>query len=342
MLGALAISFLAAAARRRTSAQLQQMPRCTFLYDILRLKLIHETNLDALCELVDILKIEVIGEQLTILLLKSLTRPSQIANYFPLDEDLNYHAKLEQSTVTKSDPSSYDEFKDDGYKSDEDNGLNGLMVQILIVTTYCHLQSMVHRDLARVAAENAMGNLSFLLLTLSKTLTYNNSKYILRVLIGNLFEYDSEHNILLQSSPEDAVNNVIVRCKVLDLLEIMQFRSPDTIYREHNILPQSSPEDAVNNAIVRCKVLDMPEIMQFRSPDTSIKHLEVLFDKKFGPVVWILKKWTKIKEKRNKAEHGNGNSAQEPEVSSKGHQSQMVNPWSTHKKTKPSKYPNNP
>ncbi|KAL4561539.1 hypothetical protein LXL04_033706 [Taraxacum kok-saghyz] len=38
---------------------------CTFLYDTLRPKLIHETNLDGLCELVDILKIEVIGEHLS-------------------------------------------------------------------------------------------------------------------------------------------------------------------------------------------------------------------------------------------------------------------------------------
>ncbi|KAL4557910.1 hypothetical protein LXL04_036104 [Taraxacum kok-saghyz] len=40
-------------------------PLCTFLYDTLRPKLIHETNLDGLCELVDILKIEVIGEHLS-------------------------------------------------------------------------------------------------------------------------------------------------------------------------------------------------------------------------------------------------------------------------------------
>jgi hypothetical protein len=34
------------------------------LYDTLRPKLIHETNIDFLCELVDILKVEVLGEQL--------------------------------------------------------------------------------------------------------------------------------------------------------------------------------------------------------------------------------------------------------------------------------------
>ncbi|XP_020531892.1 conserved oligomeric Golgi complex subunit 3 isoform X1 [Amborella trichopoda] len=39
-------------------------PLCTYLYDILRPKLIHELNLDFLCELIDILKVEVLGEQL--------------------------------------------------------------------------------------------------------------------------------------------------------------------------------------------------------------------------------------------------------------------------------------
>nr|GEU61323.1 conserved oligomeric Golgi complex subunit 3 isoform X1 [Tanacetum cinerariifolium] len=110
-------------------------PLCTFLYDILRPKLIHETNLDVLCELVDILKIEVIGEQLS-RRSESLAgiRPTldriladiherltfrarthirdEIANYLPLDEDLNYPAKLEQSAETKSDPSSLDQSPD--------------------------------------------------------------------------------------------------------------------------------------------------------------------------------------------------------------------------------------
>lgn len=35
------------------------------MYDTLRPKLIHEINLDVLCELVDILKVEVLGEQLS-------------------------------------------------------------------------------------------------------------------------------------------------------------------------------------------------------------------------------------------------------------------------------------
>lgn len=110
-------------------------PLCTYLYDTLRPKLIHETNLDVLCELVDILKIEVIGEQLS-RRSESLAgiRPTldriladiherltfrarthirdEIANYLPLDEDLDYPGKLEQSAETKSDPSSLDQSSD--------------------------------------------------------------------------------------------------------------------------------------------------------------------------------------------------------------------------------------
>ncbi|MBA0777647.1 hypothetical protein Gotri_005643, partial [Gossypium trilobum] len=40
-------------------------PLSTYLYDTLRPRLIHETNVDFLCELVDILKVEVLGEQLS-------------------------------------------------------------------------------------------------------------------------------------------------------------------------------------------------------------------------------------------------------------------------------------
>ncbi|KAG9158811.1 hypothetical protein Leryth_013698 [Lithospermum erythrorhizon] len=94
-------------------------PLCTYLYDTLRPKLIHETNLDVLCDLVDILKVEVLGEQGTrneeqlAGLRPTLDRiladvherltfrartyiRDEIANYLPLDEDLNYPAKLEQ------------------------------------------------------------------------------------------------------------------------------------------------------------------------------------------------------------------------------------------------------
>ncbi|KAL6010558.1 Golgi transport complex subunit 3 [Asimina triloba] len=103
-------------------------PLCTYLYDTLRPKLIHEANLDILCELVDILKVEVLGEQLS-RRGESLAglRPTlqriladvherltfrartyirdevvDIANYFPVDEDLEYPAKLERSTETTS------------------------------------------------------------------------------------------------------------------------------------------------------------------------------------------------------------------------------------------------
>ncbi|XP_056176862.1 conserved oligomeric Golgi complex subunit 3 isoform X2 [Syzygium oleosum] len=40
-------------------------PLSTYLYDTLRPRLIHQTNIDLLCELVDILKVEVLGEQIS-------------------------------------------------------------------------------------------------------------------------------------------------------------------------------------------------------------------------------------------------------------------------------------
>ncbi|CAN1761345.1 Conserved oligomeric Golgi complex subunit 3 [Linum perenne] len=107
-------------------------PLATYLYDTLRPKLIHETSVDLLCELVDILKVEVLGDQLS-RRSESLAglRPTleriladvherltfrarthirdEIANYIPSDEDLNYPAKLEQTTETKSEASSVDE-----------------------------------------------------------------------------------------------------------------------------------------------------------------------------------------------------------------------------------------
>ncbi|KAH9804871.1 Conserved oligomeric Golgi complex subunit 3 [Citrus sinensis] len=110
-------------------------PLSTFLYDILRPKLIHETNVDLLCELVDILKVEVLGEQLS-RRSESLAglRPTleriladvherltfrarthirdEIANYIPSDEDLNYPSKLEQSAGTKLETTSADENPD--------------------------------------------------------------------------------------------------------------------------------------------------------------------------------------------------------------------------------------
>lgn len=95
-------------------------PLCTYLYDTLRPKLIHETNLDFLCELVDIFNVEVLGDQLSRrneslaglrptlnriladvherLTFRARTHiRDEIANYIPLDEDLDYPAKLEQS-----------------------------------------------------------------------------------------------------------------------------------------------------------------------------------------------------------------------------------------------------
>ena len=45
--------------------QISSFYRCNYLYDTLRPKFIHEANLDCLCELVDILKVEVLGEQLS-------------------------------------------------------------------------------------------------------------------------------------------------------------------------------------------------------------------------------------------------------------------------------------
>ncbi|XP_038990079.1 conserved oligomeric Golgi complex subunit 3 [Phoenix dactylifera] len=101
-------------------------PMCTYLYDTLRPKLIHEANLDSLCELVDILKIEVLGEQLSRRgeslagLRPTLQRiladiherltfcarthiREEIANYRPSDVDLDYPAKLERSIETTSD-----------------------------------------------------------------------------------------------------------------------------------------------------------------------------------------------------------------------------------------------
>ncbi|XP_047965809.1 conserved oligomeric Golgi complex subunit 3 [Salvia hispanica] len=104
-------------------------PLCTYLYDTLRPKLIHEANLDILCELVDILKVEVLAEQVSRrgeslaglrptleriladvherLTFRARTHiHDEIANYLPTDEDLDYPSKLGQSAETKSETSS--------------------------------------------------------------------------------------------------------------------------------------------------------------------------------------------------------------------------------------------
>lgn len=101
-------------------------PLCTILYDILRPKLIHEADLELLCELVEILKGEVLEEELgrrgesvaglkpTIVRIladvqERLTFRSQthmrdeIANYLPLSEDLDYPAKLEREASLIAD-----------------------------------------------------------------------------------------------------------------------------------------------------------------------------------------------------------------------------------------------
>jgi len=104
-------------------------PLCMYLYDTLRPKLIHEANLDTLCELVDILKVEVLGEKISSRS-ESLAglRPTldriledvqerltfrarshirdEISNYIPFDEDLDYPAKLEQAPEMKSEATS--------------------------------------------------------------------------------------------------------------------------------------------------------------------------------------------------------------------------------------------
>ncbi|KMT03429.1 hypothetical protein BVRB_8g191140 [Beta vulgaris subsp. vulgaris] len=110
-------------------------PLCTYLYDTLRPKFIHETNIDFLCELVDVLKVEVLGEQLN-RRSESLAglRPTferiladvherltfrarthirdEIANYLPVNEDLDYPAKLEQSPEVEEGAQTSEENQD--------------------------------------------------------------------------------------------------------------------------------------------------------------------------------------------------------------------------------------
>ncbi|RZC47005.1 hypothetical protein C5167_039947 [Papaver somniferum] len=110
-------------------------PLSTYLYDTLRPKLIHEENLDFLCELVDILKVKVLGEQLSArsdslaglrptlerilayvherLTFRARTHiRDEIANYIPFDDDLDYPAKLERSAETEPATTSADENPD--------------------------------------------------------------------------------------------------------------------------------------------------------------------------------------------------------------------------------------
>ncbi|CAD6265300.1 unnamed protein product [Miscanthus lutarioriparius] len=100
-------------------------PLCTYLYDTLRPRLIYEGNIDSLCELVDILKVEVLGEQLSrrgesVAGLRPILQRiladvherlafcarthirEEIANFRPSDKDLDYPGKLERSVDTSS------------------------------------------------------------------------------------------------------------------------------------------------------------------------------------------------------------------------------------------------
>ncbi|RLN05169.1 conserved oligomeric Golgi complex subunit 3 [Panicum miliaceum] len=100
-------------------------PLCTYLYDTLRPRLIYEGSIDSLCELVDILKVEVLGEQLSrrgesIAGLRPILQRiladvherlafcarthirEEIANFRPFDEDLDYPGKLERSVDMSS------------------------------------------------------------------------------------------------------------------------------------------------------------------------------------------------------------------------------------------------
>ncbi|KAI3984512.1 hypothetical protein MKX01_034005 [Papaver californicum] len=110
-------------------------PLSTYLYDTLRPKLIHEANLDFLCELVDILKVKVLGEQLSArsdslaglrptleriladvherLTFRARTHiRDEIASYIPFDDDLDYPSKLERSAETEPATTSADENPD--------------------------------------------------------------------------------------------------------------------------------------------------------------------------------------------------------------------------------------
>eukprot|EP00249_Psilotum_nudum_P016375 c25792_g1_i1 orf=138-2456(+) len=95
-------------------------PLCTVLYDILRPKLIHEADLDLLCEVVDIIKVEVLDEQLSrrgesgfglkptifriladvqerLTFLAQTYMRNEIASYLPSSEDLDYPTKVDHA-----------------------------------------------------------------------------------------------------------------------------------------------------------------------------------------------------------------------------------------------------
>ncbi|KAG0477659.1 hypothetical protein HPP92_012378 [Vanilla planifolia] len=103
-------------------------PLCTYLYDILRPKLIYQANLDSLCELVDILRVEVIADQLnrrgeSLAGLRPILQRiladinerltfcartyirDEIANHRPSDEEVDYPAMLEKNAEQASQTS---------------------------------------------------------------------------------------------------------------------------------------------------------------------------------------------------------------------------------------------
>lgn len=113
-------------------------PLCTALYDTLRPKFIHEADLDQLCELVEILKGEMLDEQLSRrgesvaglrpIILRTLAdvqerltfraqtyMRDEIANYLPLAEDLDYPSKLEQAAAAAAASGHEDEESRDAY-----------------------------------------------------------------------------------------------------------------------------------------------------------------------------------------------------------------------------------
>ncbi|KOM33315.1 hypothetical protein LR48_Vigan01g287100 [Vigna angularis] len=110
-------------------------PLSTYLYDTLRPKLVHETTIDFLCELVDILKMEVLGEQHSRrseslaglhptferiladvherLTFRARTHiRDEIANYIPTNEDLDYPEKLKISVESTSEINPADDNPD--------------------------------------------------------------------------------------------------------------------------------------------------------------------------------------------------------------------------------------
>ncbi|XP_019443675.1 PREDICTED: conserved oligomeric Golgi complex subunit 3 [Lupinus angustifolius] len=110
-------------------------PLSTYLYDTLRPKLVHETNIDFLCELVDILKVEVLEEQHSRrgeslvglrptferiladvherLTFRARTHiRDEIANYIPFNDDLDYPEKLKRSAESTSENNAADDNPD--------------------------------------------------------------------------------------------------------------------------------------------------------------------------------------------------------------------------------------